>query len=198
MHKTSHTTLLSIPCTVPEPFCASIPHTIRNAHPGDSAVPQVTMRSQSQLLQRNPNAFTPTLRQTHTQTTSLVLTSLTPGWQESSGSLKWRSTAAGSLKKQLQTKVRFKSKLLSILMMFSHKQSKEEEEEARREKRSSLLWVSTHTASPTTSPGREKPANLVRNKYLQNYFHYKMPHNAQVLCNISTQCYFLCTVQLDI
>lgn len=84
-----------------------------------------------------------------TQTTSLFLTSLTPGWQESSESLKWRSTAAHSSKKQLQTK----SKLLSILMMFGHKQSKEEEEEEdKKRKKKKLSPLSQHTQSQPNHP----------------------------------------------
>lgn len=175
-----------------------MPHRIRNAHPGDTG----SLRSQARLCsltnrspEKSKHIHTHTETRTHTLT-SLFLTSLTPGWQESSQSLKWRSTAAHSWKKQLQTKVCFKSKLLSILMM-GHKQSKEEEEDGKRKKELPPLNQHTHS-QPNHTPCREKLANLVINEYLQYYFHYKMPHNAQVLCSISTQCYFLCAVQLDI
>lgn len=110
-----------------------------------------------------------------------------------SESLSWRTTTVSSLKEKSQAKVHFNSKLLWICWhSVTHSKT------SRRTRRNLLCWVSPHTASSATHPGQEKLAGLVMNECLQSYFHYKTSHNAEVLYTISTQCYFLCTVQLAI
>lgn len=108
MHKTSHTTLLSASRTIPAALLCLHPTNNQECHPSDTG----SLRSQSgpslNCSREIQIIDTHTETQTHTQT-SLFLTSWTPGWQESSESLKWRSTAVHTSKKQ--TKVFFKSKL---------------------------------------------------------------------------------------
>ena len=176
----------SSPSMPPFPIQTGTPTTATLGPPGHNQVPCST--APAKFL------FTPTLRTcTHAQKASPLLTNFTPGWHESSEGLQWRTTAAHSLKQQPQAKVHLNREFLWTCCCSTTSSRKRR----RTWREGDLLhWVSMHTASSTTHPGREKPAGLVMNERLQHCFHYWTSHNTEVLCNISTQCYFLSTGQL--
>lgn len=177
-----------------EPSPPSIPTALLCLHPPYVCTPTgetLGVPEQNQALcsahSEQLLCITPTLLKTRPFLATLTLVEL-----ESTESLKWRTTAARTLKRNLKVKVKFQQQVLVNLLFLGDEQSEEEEEERKK-----LALLSQH-AQPAQPPAQAK-SNLQVLLWTAACSTTSTTelHNAQVLCNVSTRRYFLCAARWD-